>query len=273
MQELEGRVAVITGAGSGVGRGLAQGFAEAGARLALADVDTDGLEETRQLLGSSVESIAVKTDVTSQASVDALAGRALDAFGAVHVLCNNAGVAFGGYLWEHSLEDWDWIVDVNVRGVIHGIRTFVPIFLEGGEEAHVVNTSSMLGLYAAPLTGPYVMTKHAVLALSESLRLDLQTKGANVGVSVLCPGPVKTRVNEERGRPARTKPPGEPDPQIAANAVAMRGIIANGMEPAEVGRCVVDGVRSGRFYLFPSPEYVPGARIRMNEIEREQESS
>ncbi len=273
MKSLSGRVAVITGAGSGVRRGLAHAFAEAGARLVLADIRPDDLEATRRELAPSVESIAVTTDVTSQPSVDALAQSALEAFGAVHVLCNNAGVACSGFLWEYSLEDWDWILGVNVRGVVHGIRSFVPIFLEQSDEAHVVNTSSMLGLSSTPLTGAYVTSKHAVLAISECLRLDLQLKGSRVGVSVLCPGPVRTRVPEERGRPARARDAAGLDPKLAAHSETMKQVIAGGMDPREVGRCAVDGVLSDRFYLVPSPEFVAGARTRIDEIFGTQEGA
>lgn len=265
MQDLQGKVVVITGAGSGVGRGLAGAFAEAGARLVLADVDPEGLKQTAESLGAGVEVLPVPTDVAEPAALDALARKAVDAFGAAHVLCNNAGVGCTGFIWENTPPDWDWIFGVNVWGVVNGLRAFVPLFLEQGEEAHIVNTSSMLGLHGAPLSGAYAASKHAVLAISEALRTDLQIKGAtHIGVSVLCPGPVQTSLAGERDRP---EVPVEEPAEVKNWKQTMDQVLLGGMAPAAVAASVVEAVRDDRFWIFPAPEYVPGVRARIEEIE------
>jgi NADP-dependent 3-hydroxy acid dehydrogenase YdfG len=265
VERLEGRIVVITGGASGVGRGMAEAFAAAGARLVLADIHEARLAETARALGPHAEVVALKVDVRDPDQIQALADRAFAEFGAVHVLCNNAGVACNGLLWQHSLEDWDWIFDTNVRATLHGIRSFVPRLLEQGEPAHVVNTSSMLGLSSAPLTGLYGASKHTVLAISEALRMDLALVGAaHVGVSVLCPGPVRTNVAEEPGRPP-VDPATIPAAVSQVNA-ALKAVVASGMDPRAVGDCVVDGVRKGRFWILPAPEYLVQAEQRLAEI-------
>ena len=264
MKELRERVVVVTGAGSGIGRALAQAFAAAGSKLVLADIDPESLDETIAGLDAS-DAIAVPTDVTRQDAVDALAARALDVFGSVHVLCNNAGVGCTGFVWENSPSDWDWVFGVNVHGVVHGLRSFVPIFLEQADEAHVVNTCSMLGLHSAPLSAPYIASKHAVLAISESLRIDLGMKGAkHIGVSVLCPGPVSTNLADERDRPARAAP--SDSETVRAYQQVMENVVRAGMDPRQVADAVVAGVRENRFFVFPAPEFAVGARARLDEI-------
>src|SRR5947209_10611823 len=191
MDDLQGRVAVVTGAAGGIGLGLAEAFVEAGMRVAIADVDAARLDGARQKLGDAA--IAVPTDVTDPASVDALAAATLDAFGAVHVVCNNAGVSTLGYQWEIPLDDWHWLMDVNLFGVVHGIRTFVPILLEQGE-GHVVNTASMGGLMTSAGSAAYSASKHAVIGLSKALRAELGIKSPDIGVTVMCPGEVATEM-------------------------------------------------------------------------------
>ena len=264
MEDLEGRVVVITGGASGVGRGIAEAFAETGARLVLADIHEERLAETARMLDRGSGVVTHRTDVRDPAQVEALADRAYSTFGAVHVLCNNAGVACNGALWEHSLEDWDWIFDTNVRSVVHGLRTFVPRMLAQDDPAHIVNTSSMLGLSSAPLTGVYGASKQAVLGISESLRLDLSLVGSDIGVSVLCPGPVRTNVWEEPGRaPVAASAGSETVSQVHE---ALKALVANGMDPREVGDAVVKAVRKGHFWILPSAEYLPGAEQRLTEI-------
>jgi NAD(P)-dependent dehydrogenase (short-subunit alcohol dehydrogenase family) len=197
VEDLNGRVVVITGAGSGIGRGLAHAFAEQGARLVLADRDATGVEGTRSELPEGTPASLVTTDVSRPEAVDELAAHAFDIGGAVHVLCNNAGVACSGLTWEQSLEDWQWLLGVNLMGVVHGIRSFVPRMLAQGAPAHIVNTASMMGLLTSPGIGAYAASKHAVIAISESLRHDLAAREASVSVSVLCPGPVNTNVHAE----------------------------------------------------------------------------
>jgi NAD(P)-dependent dehydrogenase (short-subunit alcohol dehydrogenase family) len=256
MRDLAGRVAVVTGGASGIGFGLAEAFAARGMKVVLADIEAEPLEAAaRTLRESGAEARGVRCDVADAASVAALRDEALAQFGAVHVLCNNAGVAGtgGGATWEAPPEEWDWVMGVNFYGVIHGVRAFLPAMIEQGAPAHVVNTSSMAGLIHG--AGIYGVSKHAVVALSESLWGELRGRGHPIGVSVLCPGWVRTRIMEsERNRPEAPRPdPGE----RAAEVELMRGIIAKlverGLEPLEVGNIVVDAILSDRFYVLPHP--------------------
>ncbi len=186
MERLQGRVAVVTGAASGIGRALAETFGREGMKVVLADVEPGALAETaRALAATGVEVLPVETDVTKQDEVDRLAARTLDAFGGVHLVCNNAGVFAGGLSWSQPLADYQWVLGVNLWGVIHGVRTFVPIMLERGDEGHVVNTASMAGLTANPYAAAYHVSKHAVLAFSEVLYHELRGTGAKIGVSAL----------------------------------------------------------------------------------------
>lgn len=265
MTDFTGRVVVVTGGASGVGRGIAEAFAAAGAKLVIADVNPERLAETEEtLVEIGAEVLTCRTDIREFAQVEALADESYARFGAVHVLCNNAGVACNGVVWEHSQEDWDWVFDTNVRGTVNGLRVFVPRLIEQQDRAHVVNTSSMLGLSSAPLTGVYGASKQTVLAISEALRLDLGLLGANVGVSVLCPGPVATNVGEEPGRPPVDSTT-VPDAVAAVNT-ALREVVANGMDPRGVGDCVVDAVREDRFWILPAPEFFANAEARLEEI-------
>ena len=204
MRELKGKVAVVTGAASGIGRAMAERFAREGMKLVLADVEEAALAGAHAaLIGAGAEAIAVRTDVSKWEQVEALAARAFEAYGAAHVLCNNAGVAAGGVCWEVPHADWEWVLGVNQWGVIHGIRAFVPRMLAQGQ-GHVVNTASVAGLVTAPGMGTYCATKHAVVAISECLHLDLAVTGnsSKVQVSGLCPAWVKTNIaDSERNRP------------------------------------------------------------------------
>ena len=202
MENLQGKVAVITGGASGIGRAVADRAAGEGMRIVLGDVEEGPLKEAvDDLTSSGAEALGVVTDVADGASVRNLRDAALDRFGAVHLVHNNAGIGLGGPIWEVSEADWRWILGVNLWGVIHGVRTFTPLLIEQGE-GHIVNTASIAGLIAAPFLGPYNATKQAVVAISETLFKDLQSVGAPVGVSVLCPGFVQTRIAEsERNRP------------------------------------------------------------------------
>ena len=185
MRDVVGKVAVVTGGASGIGRGMAEVFGATGMKLVIADVDEARAAETaRALEATGVEVVSVRTDVANQAEVDALARRALDAFGAVHVVCNNAGVAYGGLpTWESTLDDWKWVVGVNLMGVVHGVRTFTPILIEQGE-GHIVNTASIAGLITSAGNALYGVTKHGVVALSEALFNELAALASNVHVSV-----------------------------------------------------------------------------------------
>ena len=256
MKTLEGRVAVVTGGASGIGRGMAEAFAAEGLKVVLADVERPVLDKTlEEIRATGADAVAVECDVSKQESVDRLAQAALDAFGAVHVLCNNAGVGGTGgkATWEASLDDWNWVLSVNLMGVVHGIRSFVPILLNQQDEGHIVNTASMAGLI--PGGGIYGVTKHAVVSLSESLFGEFVAREAEIGVSVLCPGWVNTNILEsERNRPeAPREDPGELPPQFELMRQVVEDLVKKGLDPREVGNIVVDAVRDRRFYVFTHP--------------------
>lgn len=257
MRELNGKVAVVTGSASGIGRAVAEALAHEGMRLVLADVEEEPLREAEQSLESSgTEVLAVPTDVSDPDSVEQLATRAKERFGQVHLLHNNAGVGGGGLTWQLPLPVWQWIVGVNLWGVVHGIRSFVPDMVEAGE-GHVVNTASIAGLLAGPGLGAYGATKHAVVAISESLHHELSLTGSPVRVSVLCPGAVSTRiVDADRNWPARLGPRPQPpgDPALQAVGEMVRRHIAEGLPPERVAGMVVAAVREERFWILTHPD-------------------
>jgi NAD(P)-dependent dehydrogenase (short-subunit alcohol dehydrogenase family) len=272
VKTLAGKVAVVTGAASGIGRALALAFAAEGMRVVMADIEEDTLATAAKEVaegGSGV--LAVPTDVTKGADVDALAARARDEFGTFHVVCNNAGVGSGGTMWELTEADWEWVLGVNLWGVIHGIRAFVPQ-LVAQNEGHVVNTGSIAGLTSAPMMGPYNASKHAVVTISETLHRELGLFGSAVRVSVLCPGFVQTRIAEsDRNRPEHLRNP-EGSEVNADNEVGrelLRQIIATGLPPEEVARHVVDAVKDDRFYVLPHPHMKALVRTRMEDIVEE----
>ena len=255
MQELEGRVAVVTGAASGIGRAMAEAFAAEGMKVVLADIEADALEKTAEALRSGgAEVRAVRTDVARQEQVETLARETLDAFGGVHVVCNNAGVGVGGVpTWESTLDDWQWILGVNLMGVVHGIRSFVPAMLERGEEGHIVNTASIAGLITGGGNALYGVTKHAVVALSEALHNELAVRGATIGTSVLCPGWVDTQIDEsERNRPAELSDtremPDTPEAKLL-HEIFVKQLHA-GLDPRRVGEITVEAIRARRFYIL-----------------------
>ncbi|NNL66312.1 MAG: SDR family NAD(P)-dependent oxidoreductase [Myxococcales bacterium] len=268
MEELQGRVAVVTGGASGIGRGMAEAFLAEGMHVVLGDIEAAPLAETTQALSrDGARVIGVECDVSKPESVEALRDAALSEFGKVHVVCNNAGVGGGGgAMWEASLDDWDWGLGVNLMGVIYGIRSFVPVMIEQGEGGHVVNTSSMAGLM--PGMGIYGVTKHAVVALSESLWTELNTRGQDVGVSVLCPGWVRTRIVEsERNRPEAPRPdPGPEAPQIEMMRKMIASFVEGGLDPLEVGRRVAQSIREKRFYVLTHPHWRNMIQNRLENI-------
>jgi NAD(P)-dependent dehydrogenase (short-subunit alcohol dehydrogenase family) len=269
MEDLSGKVAVVTGAASGIGRAMAERFAREGMRVVLADVERDALDAASDAFAAEHGAdhvLAVPTDVRDEKSVDALAAATFDRFGAVHVLCNNAGVGVGGMTWDIPADRWRWIVEVNLLGVAHGIRAFVPRMIEQGE-GHVVNTASAAGLLTGPVMAPYYATKHAVVALSEALHFDLQITGTAVGVSVLCPEWVRTRISEsERNRPADVEAmPGMPADGEGAGSI-IQGLVDSGLDPAEVAGMVVDAIRSGRFWILTHATTLPTAKRRWEAI-------
>ena len=254
MEQLRDRVAVVTGAANGIGRALAGELVEEGMRVVLADVEVASLESAAEELRSrGGEVLAVATDVADRQAVEALAAAALDRFGAVHLLCNNAAVAGQfGRIWATSLQEWDWIFSVNVMGVVHGLHTFVPILLEQ-EEAHILNTGSAACFEALPGFGVYAASKHAVLGLSEALRRELCASGANVGVTVGMPAGVAktTLMTSERNWPARLGPlpPADDDDLPVGLRQAFYGMIAEGNDPALCARALVDGVKRNDYLV------------------------
>ena len=249
-----GRVAVVTGAASGIGQGLAARFAAEGMHVVMADVEEPALAKAAaELAGTGASVLSVVTDVSDRAAVEALRDKALSAFGAVHVACNNAGVGGPhGPLWECPPGEWDWVLGVNLDGVMNGVRAFMPVLLEQ-DAGHLLNTSSIFGVFAGSL-GPYGVSKHAVTALTETLYFNLKSLGvAHVGVSVLCPGAVRTNFGtSSRNRPAAAGPAAIRDEAEQASAVRFDELSKLGASPADVAGMVVDGIRSRRFYILTS---------------------
>ena len=270
MKELRGKVAVVTGAASGIGRALAARFAAEGMKVVLADVEGSALVKAEsELRAGGATVLAVATDVARAEAVEALRGAHARARSArVHVLCNNAGVFASGLSWERPLADWEWVLGVNLWGVIHGVRTFVPIMLRQGSEAHVVNTASVAGLVSGPFSAPYNVSKYGVVALSESLHYELALVGAQVKVSVLCPGWVNTRIADcERNRPAAFARAARPlsEAEQAMEQIG-RQMLAAGVAPERVAELVLAAVRDERFYVLTHPEFDTAIRMRMEDV-------
>ncbi len=278
MKMLEGRVAAVTGAASGLGRAMALAFAGEGMHAALADVDEPGLKDTlNEVQKHGVRAFAMRVDVSRYEEVESFCSKAIAQFGATHVVCNNAGVSPLGAVWENTLADWQWILGVNLWGVIHGVRAFVPRLLAQGE-GHVVNTASVAGLISPPGMGAYnvtkhavvalsesLVTKHAVVALSESLYHDLRLRGSPVGVSVLCPAYVPTGIaDSERNRPRELLNPGK---NPSKEEALLRKAVASGKLSADaVARAVVAAVKEERFYVLTHPRIKGAIRARMEDI-------
>jgi NAD(P)-dependent dehydrogenase (short-subunit alcohol dehydrogenase family) len=275
MHELRDKVAVVTGAASGIGRALAAAFAAEGMRVVLADVEASALDEAAHAIArGGARTIAVPTDVSKGEQVEALAVAAERAFGAVHVVCNNAGVSVSGLSWMHTIADWEWVLGVNLWGVIHGARTFTPRLIAGGVESHIVNTASMAGLLSAPGMAIYDVAKHGVVTLSESLYHELRMLGAPVGVSVLCPGFVNTRIlDSARNRPAALAETIAPMPGREQLEEVARGLLAGGMPPAQVASIVVDAILANRFWILPHPEWKAMVRTRLEDVLEERNPS
>ncbi len=265
MKDLQGKVAVITGGASGIGRAVADRAAAEGMKIVLGDIEEGPLKEAvNELTDQGAAALGLVTDVADAASVRALRDGALDRFGAVHLVHNNAGIGLGGPIWEVSEEDWRWILGVNLWGVINGVAAFVPTLIEQGE-GHVVNTASIAGLIAAPFLGPYNATKQAVVAISETLFKDLQAVGAPIGVSVLCPGFVQTRIAEsERNRPAWA--PDRDAPGADELRGAVQSLVDGGIAPSMVAERVIDAVRTDTFYILTHPELDGAITTRFDDI-------
>lgn len=243
MEHLENKTAVITGAGGGIGEGIAKAAAAAGMNVVVSDIRLDSAQRVAAEIGDAA--IAVQTDVSDLASVQALADAAEAAFGDVHLLCNNAGVWVGALMKDADMKDWDWMIKVNYYGVIHGVKTFLPKMLARGE-GHIVNTSSMGGLLAGPPEGLYCTTKFAIMGLSEALLLE--SAGDGIGVSVLCPGLVDTGLIKNA-----TARPADLVSDVKHDVVAPD--VASGLSPQDVGNRVIDAVRENEFYIITHSDY------------------
>jgi len=268
MKDLNGKVAVITGAGSGFGREFARFGAREGMKLVLADVQREALDAiVAELGGAGAEVVGEVVDVADSGQVAQLADRAFQAFGPVHLLMNNAGVGGGGYLWENTDKDWNWVLGVNLMGVVHGIQHFVPRMLEAnrhGTPGHIVNTASMAGWLAAPLMGVYNVSKHAVVALTETLYHDLRLAGSTIGVTALCPAFVPTGIaDSHRNRPKTLANPAPPTTsQRMAQAASEKAVSSGRMTAEQVAQMTFDAVRENRFYVFTHPQILPTVQAR-----------
>ena len=263
MQDLAGKIAVVTGAGSGIGRSLVVAFAGEGMRVVAADVEVETLTETAAIADGEI--VSVQTDVTSRDQVEQLAARAYDAFDAVDVLCNNAGVFQGGLLWECSDADFEWTLGVNLWGILHGIRAFVPRMLAAGNHAHIVNTISMAGLASTPFSGPYDVSKFAAMAATECLAHDLATVGAPIKVSAVCPGLVDTAIARSR----RNRPPLLVTDQNEGAAFVEQALAegtAGSMAADDVAALVLDAIREEQFLVPTRPSYAQQLTDRAEDL-------
>jgi NAD(P)-dependent dehydrogenase (short-subunit alcohol dehydrogenase family) len=266
MELAAGKVAVVTGAASGIGLAMADRFARSGLHVVLADVDEDGLAGAAEVVGAhGVDTLVVATDVSVESSVQALAAATMDRFDAVHVVCNNAGVATQADAWFGPRSAWEWVLGVNLWGVIHGVRAFLPHLAAGGD-GYIVNTASIAGLLPG-LAPSYDASKHAVVALTEDLYTTLHQTGMPVGVSVLCPGWVRTGIMDaERNWPDHLGdvPPGAFASEIVSNHV--RRAVDEGLTPASVADLVADAIGEERFWIFPHPDFVELAELRWRSV-------
>lgn len=274
MKDFHGKVAVITGAASGFGREFAYAGARLGMKLVLADVQQDALEiVAAELTAQGVQVLSMQCDVSKAEQVQALADATLARFGAVHLLFNNAGVASGGLIWENSAADWDWVLGVNVFGVIHGVRVFTPLMLACAKRdpayaGHIVNTASVAGLQNAPTMGIYNVSKHAVVSLTETLYQDLRLIEAPIGVSVLCPFFVPTGIHQsERNRPDEMQNGLPPTvSQRAAQAFSEKAVQSGKISAAQIADLTFDAVRDDRFYIYSETAALINARKRLDDI-------
>lgn len=266
MDELRGKTAFITGGASGIGFAMARAFVNEGMHVVITDVDEDALAAAQaQLAGSNSRVLALTLDVTNREQYAQVADTVAREMGPVHVLCNNAGVYRGGALDQVTYADWDWVMGVNVGGVVNGIQTMVEGMKSHGQGGHIVNTASMAGVTTSGGLGVYNASKFAVVGMSEALRLDMAPH--NIGVSVLCPGMVRTRIlDSERTRPQAFEVQGEAARAAAQHNELMQTAMHTGIDPLEVAELVVRGIRENQLYLFPHPELKDSAAQRAAEM-------
>lgn len=271
MKEFKDKVTVITGAASGIGHAIAQRCVQEGMKVVLADINEKALIETeKEMKAQGATVLSVLTDTSEASDVEALAQKTLDNFGAVHLLFNNAGVGiFSSFMWENSLADWNWMIGVNLWGVIHGIRFFLPLMLEQDTECHIVNTGSLGGLISRPGLGIYQVTKHGVVSLSETLYYELAEKQAKIKVSVLCPAHVNTQIiNSEQNRPAKLQNVSTEVKDLPASALFRQAVQA-GMSPNEVADHVFQAIKDEKFYILTHPEGKYLIQLRLEDILQE----
>lgn len=272
MRELRQRVFVITGGAQGIGRAIAELALRQGALVAIADVDASALTAASRALSPLGELITVRTDVMSFGDVEQLRDRVYAEFGRVDVLCNNAGVSAYGLTWELSLKDWQWLLGVNLWGTIHGVKAFIPRMLEQRHDGHVVNVASLAGLVSMPASSAYCASKHAVVAISETLQKELRMLDSRLHVSVICPSFVNTSIMDAEVRRPKDlqNGPGEGGTLPAARAEALRAQTLAGQAPADVARAVLKAIQDRTFYVFTGPEARAGARARFEAMLREE---
>jgi NAD(P)-dependent dehydrogenase (short-subunit alcohol dehydrogenase family) len=270
MEDLRGKVAVVTGAASGLGRAMALAFAGEGMHVALGDVaDTSAV--FAQVEAKGVSALSMKVDVSRAEDVEGFAALVEKDLGPAALVCNNAGVAPGGETWEVSVDDWRWILGVNLWGVIHGVRAFAPRLI-GRDAGHIVNTASVAGLISPPGSAAYNVTKHAVVALSETLLHDLRERGSRVGVSVLCPAYVPTRIAEsERNRPAGYAATPLSQRMRERKAMLRKAVESGRLSADDVARAVVAAVKGNRFYILTHPRIKSAIQARMEDILEQRE--
>jgi len=269
MQELKGKVAVITGAAEGIGKAIALAAAAEGMKLVLADISAETLDKTvTELRDAGCEVIGVVTDVAQESAILALAERAFTQFGNVHLLVNNAGVAFTKSAWETTAKDWEWIMGINLYGVTHALRAFIPRMLANGEEAHIVNTASLAGLVSEPALAAYNVSKFGVVTLSEGLYHDLTLRKSKIGVSVLCPSWVKTRIiDAERHRDAADRSKPEQLEKVSQRTgAAISKAVEAGIAPKQVADAVIAAIKNNTFYILTHPESKAAVHIRTEDI-------
>ena len=268
MKDLKGKVAAVTGAASGLGRAMALAFADEGMHVALGDV-SDASAVLAEVQRRGVRALSMKLDVSKASEVEAFAERIDRELGGAHVVCNNAGVSPLGAVWETSLGDWRWILDVNLWGVIHGVKSFVPRLI-ARNEGHIVNTASVAGIINPPGSGAYNVTKHAVVALSETLHHDLRERGSPVGVSVLCPAYVPTGIaDSERNRPAGVEATVKSKETLAREQMLKKAVSSGRLSADDVARAVVQAVKEERFYVLTHPRIKGAIGARMEDILQE----
>jgi len=273
MKIFSGRTAVITGAASGFGLEASRIAAREGMKIVMADVEADALERaSAEIARQGAEVLPFRLDVSKAAEVEALAAAVMQRFGAPHLVFNNAGVGSGGLIWEHSLQDWEWMLGVNLMGVVHGVRVFTPMMLEAARQdaayqGHIVNTASMAGLVNAPNMGAYNVSKHAVVSLTETLYQDLALVTGQVATSLLCPYFVTTGIGRSRrNRPSSLAATKSTRSQRIAQAMVDRAVSGGKVSAAEVAQAVFDAVRERRFYIYSHPHALDAVRARLEDV-------